>query len=373
MSTLKVEILKIDAVNPHPNADRLELAQVRGWNIVVGKANFRAGDVAIYFPVDSVLPFTLESQLFPPDAKIKLSKSRIRSIKIRGAISQGMLVKPAELGLADVPAGTDVTEQLGVTKYEPPEPEYQANPKLGKKTGGTAQINPHFEKYTDIENVKNYPATFRDGEGVYISEKLHGTSARYGYVPRAYRENWLGKLTQWSHKLLIGMGLMSSHEFVFGSRNVQLHTGSNKTWYKENYYAKILVQENLKAKLGPGECVYGEIVGDRIQTNYTYGCGEGEHKFYAYDVKVNGRWLDPGEFMEFCDQRGIARVPELYVGPYSKDVELKYRDGDSTIGGQKVREGVVVKALVEETTFFGRKVLKSISDAYYLADNSDFH
>jgi RNA ligase (TIGR02306 family) len=171
------------------------------------------------------------------------------------------------------------------------------------------------------------------------------------------------------------LGWAKSHQFVYGSRNVQLQSGStNKSWYKEDVYAKMITQELLKQKLGPNQCLYGEIIGHSIQTNYFYGCKEGEHRFVAYDVMVDGKWLDHADFVKFCNDRHIPRVPELYVGPYSKDVELKYRDGPSVYcPEQKIREGVVIKPVKEEVSICGRKVLKSISDAYYLEDNSDFH
>ena len=94
MSTLKVEIVKIDKVEHHPNADRLDLLTIKGWQVVAGRDNYEEGDLAIYFPIDSVLPPIVKSRLFPPDSKITLTNNRIRTIKIRGAISQGMLAKP---------------------------------------------------------------------------------------------------------------------------------------------------------------------------------------------------------------------------------------------------------------------------------------
>lgn len=385
MSTHRVEVVKIDAVNVHPNADRLELATVAGWQVVIGKNNFKTGDLAVYIPVDSVLPETLEMRLFPPDAKIKLNKHRIRSIKIRGQMSQGMLI-PLQDAIDELTAtgkldpsgydvfelGQDLAETLGVVKYEPPEPEFGGGKGTRAKRASKNQINPNFRKYTDIENIKWYTNVFQEGELVYISEKLHGTSARYGWVPRHY-SGWFATVRASVMNWLAKIGVVSSHQFVFGSRNCQLHTGSNKSWYKEDVYSKILYQENIKAKLQPGECIYGEIVGYNIQKNYSYGCKEGEHAFYVYDVMVDGKWLDYPAFVRFCTRRGFTPVPKLYVGPYSKEIELQHRDGDSTIGGQKIREGVVVKPIVESESHCGRKVLKSISDAYYLEDNSEWH
>jgi tRNA-binding EMAP/Myf-like protein len=92
MSTHKVEVVQIDEVLKHPNADRLELAKIMGWQVVIGKGNFKVGDLAAYIPVDSILSESLEARLFPPDSKIKLNKHRVRSIKIRGQMSQGMII-----------------------------------------------------------------------------------------------------------------------------------------------------------------------------------------------------------------------------------------------------------------------------------------
>lgn len=390
MSTHRVEVVKIDSIEVHPNAERLELAKIAGWQVVVGKNNFKSGSLALYIPVDSVLPNTLEMRLFPPGSKITLKKGRVRSIKIRGQMSQGMIIPLTDiiaemiytgkydelplndLGQAVMTEGDDFGEQLGVVKYEPPEPEFAGSPTKGAKKASKNQINPNFRKYTDIENIKWYTNVFQEGEMVYISEKLHGTSARYGCVPRHY-EGFLAPVRAAVMGFLAKWGIVKPYQFVYGSRNCQLHTGSNQSWYKEDVYSKILQQENIKARLQPGECIYGEIVGHNIQKGYTYGCQEGEHKFYVYDVMVDGKWLDFPAFERWCSTRGFEPVPKLYVGPWSQEVHMKHRDGDSTIGGQSVREGVVVKSVVDADSICGRKVLKSISDAYYLEDNSDYH
>lgn len=381
MSTHRVEIVTIDEIVPHGNADRLELAKISGWQVVTGKGNFQAGQLALYIPVDSVLPNSLEMRLFPPGSKITLKKGRIRSIKIRGQMSQGMIIPLKDvqdeleangIEVPDLDDGADLAMALDIAKYEPPEPEFAGGPTKGAKKASKNQINPNFRKYTDIENIKWYTNVFQEGEMVYISEKLHGTSARYGYVPRHY-EGFLAPVKSAVMGFLAKAGIVKPYQFVYGSRNCQLHTGSNSSWYKEDVYSKILQQENIQERLQPGECVYGEIVGHSIQKNYTYGCKEGEHKFYVYDVMVDGKWLDYPAFTRWCSNRGFEPVPRLYVGPWSQEVHLAHRDGDSTIGGQKIREGVVVKSVVDSDSICGRKVLKSISDAYYLEENTDYH
>ena len=154
MSTLKVEVVAIDKIEKHPNADRLDLAHVKGWQCVTSKGRFTSGEKAVYFPIDSILPESLESSLFPLDSKIKLEKHRIKTIKIRGAISQGLLCSLEELGLrANLAIGVDLTAKLDVTKYEPP---VRAQMR-GASQASRKQVNPNFNKYTEIENFKNYP------------------------------------------------------------------------------------------------------------------------------------------------------------------------------------------------------------------------
>lgn len=372
MSTFKVTVTHIEEIMEHSNADRLAIAKIYGWNVVTQKDRYRPGHKVIYVPVDSLLPEDLEKKLFPEGSKIKLHNSRIRSIKIRGAMSQGMIIDAAELGLQDEPLETDVAERLGITKYEPPVASLPAgmHVKTSKK-----KVNPNFSKYSDIENLKYYDRVLQDGEIVNLSEKMHGSSVRAGY-------HWNKPNTLWK-KLLRLLGLLPKWEFCWGSRNVQIqgklfHQG----YYDEDVYSKMVKQYNLKERIPKGLAVYGEIVGDGIQKNYTYGCKPGEHKLYVYDIKDvsdpevrNHRWLNHDEFLAKANELGLETVPQLYTGPWSMQVALQHRDGDSMIGGQKVREGVVVKPVVERSsTSMGRVILKFISDAYYLdASNTDHH
>lgn len=409
MSELIVQITKIDEVNPHPNADRLDVCKIKGWLCVSQKGNFKAGDLCLYIPVDSVLGNEFEEFVFPPDSKIKPDKGRIKSIKIRGHISQGLLLPLSDIeGYAakknlhiSLREGTDLANVLGITKYEPPAssvPKHMQGKSASKK-------NPHFKEYTDISNFKHYNRVFQPEEPVYITEKLHGTSARYGKVP-----THIGRILTWTKKanipipeinlknlkkrLLDMIGLLPKHEFVYGSRRVQLDLKLIYDGYYQdgagNVYAKAAKQYDIEDALEPGEVLFGEIVGDGIQKNYTYGCRKGEIKFFAYDVMKDGQFLDPYDFIDFCRDRNIPHVPVLdasgeYIpsygitknnihNPFSEELVDKVRGGDSNVGRQKVREGVVLKPLTERNAACGRLALKVINDDYYLAkDNTDFH
>lgn len=398
MSSFAVPITEIREILPHDNATALELAKIYDWQVVVQKGRYKAGDKVIYVPVDSILPSDLENKIFPPESKIKLRNSRVRSIKLRGKISQGMVLDIEDVQEQifpfqkswDYENDLDVAGFLGITKYEPKETEIpgfmRVQPK--KKKG-----NPEFKKYTDIENFKYYDRMFQDGEEVYVSEKLHGTSFRCGWFPMVADTLW--------KKVKKYFGYLPEWEFCWGSRTVQIQVKGSHGGFTsldqgvcfDDVYTKIVKQYDLKNRLSKGFAIYGEIVGDGIQKGYTYGCKQGEHKLFVYDLMISDQWQDYDMLIDtisgFNDKLGgysdrdpedetklIKIVPMLYVGPFSKDIVDKLRDGDSVIGGQKVREGIVIKSAKETTCSIGRKVLKYVSDAYYLKnqeEGTDFH
>lgn len=371
MSSLIVEVVEIEKVEKHPNADRLDLAYVKGWQSVVGKDEFKAGDKAVYIPVDSILPPELEAKLFPPDSKIKLEKSRVKTIKIRQALSQGMFLRLEKLGLdKKLKIGTDVKDELGIVKYEPPEDRMPrglggGNGKPNKKR----KPNPNFKEYTDIERLKNYNKAFEEGEIVIISEKYHGCNQRAGYS-QYYASKWWQKILQF-------LNLTPKYEFVYGSRKVQLQNKirlGKGFFYSKNYYLEIVEKYKLKEILKPYEIVYGEIVGPRIQKGYHYGCGENERKLIIFDVMINGKYIDPMDAKEFCKERNLPYMNILYVGPFSWDLLDKYVAGPSVLcPEQKVREGIVIRPLHESMCYAGRKIFKDINPDYEMRkDNTEW-
>jgi RNA ligase (TIGR02306 family) len=364
MSTFKVEAVKIDDVQVHPNADKLELLKINDWQCVSAKGNFKPGDIAIYLPIDSILPAEVETKIFGENAKVKLTNSRVKTIKLRGAISQGLAVTPSVLGLNNPKIGQDYTSTLKITKYEPVEKGVS----LVKGKSTKKQSNPHFRKYTSIENAKNYPNIFEDEEQVVVTEKIHGTNARFACVP-FHADTVFKRIKQF-------FGLAPKYEFVYGSHNVQLQSKIiHQGYYGEtlgNVYAEAAIKYNLKEILKPGEAVYGEIYGDGIQKGYQYGCAKDERKLVLFDVMVDGQWLDVIEGKKWVESRNLPYVPVLYVGPFIKDKIYALRDGDSVLApSQKVREGVVVKSIKESPSYIGRKMLKFISDLYLLKNQDD--
>jgi len=363
MSQLKVEICEIKKVDKHPNADRLDLLTVKGWQCIATKGAFKAGDKVVYFPIDSILPPDVEHLLFPPDAKVKLHNSRVRTIKIRGEVSQGLAIHPAELGCSTMSVGADVTVRFGVLKWEPP---VKGSPQSNCKPKKKKDINPNFREYTDIQHLKNYPDAFREQQCIVVSEKVHGTNFRAGYVTKHPR-NLFQKLAA---KLRDLFRLKPSYEFVYGSRRVQLQWKKNpKTFYNENIYWKTVEKYNLCQCIDEGVVIYGEIYGDKVQRGYNYGLVN-EQRLVVFDVMLDGKYFDDFDARIYCEERGLPFVPLLYLGSYN-GLDPKLVSGRSHVcPDQKVREGIVIRPCWEEYGHNGRKIFKWVNPDYLLKEDN---
>ncbi|MES2199556.1 MAG: hypothetical protein V4489_05270 [Chlamydiota bacterium] len=189
MSTHKIEIIKIENKS-HPNADRLSLVKVHGWQVVVGKDEFIDGSLAVYIPPEYVVPINPEGvaksiitgstlDMLSRNCKIVDAKNpskegyvhgyRIKVKKFRGEWSQGLLLKAPE----DAHEGDDVMQSLGIGYYEPP---------IESSFAGEAGAPPEIPvpKY-DIESLAQFNTAITPGTQVIITEKIHGAQSRFVY------------------------------------------------------------------------------------------------------------------------------------------------------------------------------------------------
>jgi RNA ligase (TIGR02306 family) len=148
----------------HNNADALSIADIEGsaWQVVVRTEDFAPEGIAIYIPVDTIVPETPEFEF------LRDKKFRIKAIRLRGEYSYGLLMPNKD----NLPVGEDVTDRIGIKKYEPPVPIDMAG-----------QAVPYSEvdwvcKYTDVKRYENFPDVFKEGEEVVITEKIHGSNLR---------------------------------------------------------------------------------------------------------------------------------------------------------------------------------------------------
>lgn len=362
MAEIRAEICKIETVFPHENAHSLEIAQVKGWNCVISKGSFQPGDLCLYVPVDACIPQEMESELFK-NAKIKLTNGRIKAIRIRQVVSQGLVVDPKKFGLHKKPEGYDATAELGITKYEPPAPAFQGFNGGGKKQ---ARIeNPNFTKYTSIENIKNHWKVFTPDDEVFFTEKLHGTNWRAGWVERV-PTTWFEKL--WMPYAQKFFPDKFKWEFMVGSHNVQLKESA------DNLYCNIARKYQVKEKLAKGQSAYGEVIGPGIQKHFDYGLKE--PALVLFDVKTNGVYEPFETVQQLGKEWGIEVVPVLAEGKVS---DLDFEDlaqGPSVYcPTQQVREGGVIRTKAgDKNCYIGRKILKQINPEYLmLKDNTDYH
>lgn len=360
---MPIPAVMIDALYPHPNADKLEVAQIKGWHTVVAKGYYKVGQIVLYLPIDTVIPTSIESLIFSPDSKIKLKDSRIRTIKIRGVISQGLIISAATLKLPHLELGMDYGANLGVHKYEPPIEGISLS--VGSQSVSPKNINPNFLKYTKLENFKNHPMLFESGESIIVTEKIHGTNFRAGYIKIPANTLW--------KKFLQLIKYLPKYEFIFGSHNQQL--SNYELSEPKSIYAKIVSKYNLQDKLKPNRVIYGEIYGHGIQTGYSYGCGKQEFKLAVFDARISGVYLSYNIFVSFCQALGLPSVPLLYRGPYSLETIQALAKGSSTLClFPTVREGIVIRHELEGHSSIGRKILKFINEEYLLnSKNTDFH
>ena len=371
MSELRVTTEKVSKVEAHPNADRLDIIEVLGWNCVVSRGSMHVGDLVVYFPIDTVLSDKLNEILFS-GGSIKLSGGRIKTIKLRGAISQGLAVPMPTLQehFPDIKFkdGVNIADQLGVTKYEP-KPVHGCSAMSGMKQVSKKNTNPNFHKYTDINHGKNYPSVL-DGQMVVITEKIHGTSWRVGYVPIS--GNWFQKIMKTIRGFFRGTNRFTGYEFIVGSHNVQLQSCSaKKTFYKDekkSVYHQMADKYDLKNHLKAGETLYGEIYGDGIQKGYSYGLNK-EIDAVAFDMMKDGKYMTYYDATERFGEIGIPIVPELYIGLWGSELINAYVSGNSILCyEQKVREGFVVKPIEEKKGHMGRMIFKFINPAYLLKE-----
>ena len=322
-STLIVPVATISNIRPHPNADRLEIVEVLGWQCCVAKGDYAIGDPVVYFPPDCVLPDSVAETL---GVAQYLSNGRVKIVKLRGEVSMGFVIHAP----SEIPIGQNVAEQFNATKYEPPVRAAQAGP--------VSNEHPLFVRYTSIENIRHYPAVL-EGMEVVATEKIHGTNARVGRID--------GELVCGSHKT---QRKIDDPFYVFPLRLNSITTFLN------SYGSSIQT------------ILFGEIYGKGIQ-NLTYGVERG---FRVFDIFIDGKYLDYDHMLSICIEYGIETVPELYVGTFDSAIISNLTTGTSTLA-EHIREGLVVRPLKEQWLHrCGRVIFKSINNDYLLSKHSDY-
>ena len=333
-------IAEITYIKPIEGADAIECAIVNGgWPVVVKKDDYKVGDVAIYLEIDSWIPNELAPFLSKgqePREYNGVKGERLLTVKLRGQISQGLLL-PIDLTFFRDP-GTNVTETLGIQKWEPPIPAQLQGMMKGNF--------PHFIPKTDQERCQNLSKeifeTHKD-ETYEVTTKLDGSSMTV-YVKNG--------------------------DIGVCSRNIDLiETEGNSFWKAARDQNLIEALQGYCEDMAMDLAIQGELIGEGIQGNPEKLKGQRFFMFDVYDI-TNGRHLNPNERYDVLDEleRGgadVAHVPivEPVIRITDKvttiDELLEYAEGTS-LNPQTKREGLVFKSHRSNFTF------KAISNSYLL-------
>lgn len=384
MSRKLASVVTIDSLHAIEGADRIELAMVGGWQVVVGKGLYQPGDLAVYFEIDSLLP--TENPAFSELADRLSSKllfeidgkgyARIKTAKLMKQLSQGFCVPLHELkdqvytkgqmvGLGD-----DLTDKLGVLKYEAGEERSMNN--AGVADGIKGKVSkpfPSFIPKTDQNRVQNVVPRFllasQAGEKFEKTFKLDGSSMtvwfKDGHVGVASRNVSFNLQT-------VNKGFVQTFkEFV-----AQVKA---KGWKKARWVDQILADNNAFTQMasnsgsvtalvraGRNLAIQGEMVGPSIQKNFE---GVDSNQFYIYDVyDIDAQaYLLPTERVAFLIEHGLRGVPEAGIVDLPETVAEVIADADGPSGLKgKYREGFVYKSMTRDFSF------KVISNKYLLKE-----
>ena len=317
----------IQEIQSIQNADNIVKARIRNWWVVVRKDQFKIDDKCIYFEIDSLLP--MYNPMFDGLGKYNSIKEqdgttgyRIRTVKLRGQISQGLAL-PCN---GDLPIGTDLTEELGIIKYDP----YQ-DPKIRLSSDNGAEgLFPCFIPKTDEERVQNLNIEDLRGKRFICTEKLDGTSFT------AYKKYGQLKVC---------------------SRNLILREDEN------SIYWKIARKYNLDTILGEGVAMQGEIVGEGIQGNRLRLKDQELYIFYMYDFEAQ-------EYYYHIQMQGLKYVPiidgfEIDNNITIEDLIERSNGLKSQLNENRLAEGIVYYRINKDGS---KESFKVINNKYLLKE-----
>lgn len=339
-------VRKISDLSPIEGADKIEVATIDGWKVVVAKdVGHKVGDLVIYCEIDSFLPIREEFEFLRKSSYKKMGDQegfRLRSVKLRGQISQGLILPLSVLKNTEIPmvttsqqewgvqyemfaedgepmvnVGDDVTELLGIVKYEPPIPAELA----GKVKG----LFPSFIRKTDEERVQNLSDQYNElkTHTYYVTEKLDGSSATFYYK-----------------------------DGVFGvcSRNLELLETEGNTFWK---VARELDLENKMKSLGKNISIQSELIGESVQGNPYKIKGQTIRCFNLFNIDTQ-EYSSLTDFRDTVEMLGLETVPVLNTNfklPDTIDELLKFADSKSELNPNFDREGIVIRTLDRKISF----------------------
>lgn len=412
-------VVQINELNPHSNADRLQIATIFGASVIVG-LDVKIGDLGVYFPIDLQLSeeYCVQNNLVRKKDEfgnnvggyLDPDKRNIRAMKLRGEKSEGLFMPLESLrytGETKFEVGNKIEMLNGheiCRKYIPKTNVRQGHVSEGNHTRKkSVPMAPLFAEHADTEQLAYNLAAFKPGDQIEITLKMHGTSGRTGYLPKfqGYKRTFWDRIMRREGTPIYDWG------YVTGTRRVVLHDFDEGGYYGNNAF-RAPHAKFFEGKLHKGETVYYEIVGftdtgapimpevanSKISdkeftkqygktTVFSYGCEGNGSAMYVYRITSTNEDGDvveyPPDYMRYrCEQMGAKCVPLLWhgeipevlsvePGEWIKNIAENYYDGPDPVGKTHVREGVVIR-IVNRPKFcaykhknFSFKVLEGIA------------
>jgi RNA ligase (TIGR02306 family) len=345
MSFFGVTAEEIKQVGPIDGADRIEVASLAGmdYSFVVGKGQFKAGDKVLYFPVDSIIPIDVTRKMGLEGKLSGKNKDRVKTIKLRGQISQGIVAVLDLVPAHIMEQGPEaITDCLGVKKYDPPEVPCHNAILKGLPDGVPVYDIESADRYVEV-------AARLMEQDVMVSEKVEGSN--FSVLVTAS-----------------GEVMVNQHNYTIIPKE-----GAEHTFWKVaqeqgiiDFAKSVSSADSTKRDV----VVYGEMLGPGIQKNIYKLV---KHKVLLFDVMANRQWFDPEKFM-FAVQGFFgdltAAVPILgdVGGPLSRWLggkTIKEASNGKSCLADVLREGIVIKPMKEQTDpKLGRLFLKQRSPEY---------
>jgi len=343
-------IQKIIALNPIEKADAIEVCTVLGWECVVAKKdNFKVGDLVCYIEVDSIVPDRLEFEF------LRDRKFRVKTIKLRGQVSQGLVLPLSILPKGNYKENEDITEILGVKKHDP-QADAERKSIEEKLATSNNRVHKFFAKYSWYRNIffkpkkSNFPKFIKktdedriqlfphicenEKDTVFsVTEKLDGQSGTYFLIKNPRR-------------------FLFGKKYIFGvcSRNIHLTKEDNSSyWTIARQYNIEKVLNNL-IENNQFIVLQGEILGTGIQGNKYKVDG---YDFYAFNLIYPNKQISSIAAKLLLEGFEIKFVPILETGFKLKETikdMVEYAKGNSTLL-PVLREGVVIRNYNKNTSF----------------------
>lgn len=340
-------VQKVLAIEPIPNADAIELARINGWQCVVKKNEFQVGQLGVYLEIDAVPPDTETFRFLwaprpregveTPTEFAQPASYRVRTMRLRGALSQGLLLPLSEFELGPVEAGQDVSEVLGVEKYEPPLVMSGGAPFAGRPF-------PAWVPKTDEMRVQSVPEVLEElrGQPYVATLKYDGTSSTFT--------------------------LDMEGEFMACTRNYAIPQDVGDPWLWR-VVAKYGLREKLQAF--PNLAIQGEIVGPGVQKNRLGLRDLSLFVFNVYDWRA-GQHLGHDESRQVLAEMGLSPVDVVEEGAsfeHTLESLLALAEGKYP-GTKNEREGIVIRPRQEmrSASLVGRLSFKAISNRFLLKE-----